>query len=338
MAQNNRRGVASRRSSGRAGGARRPGGRESASRRSSGRAGGARRSSGRKSAAGRTTGRTARAVSLRVLAVICMAAAVIIAVCLGLRLKRGSTDQSAAADGLAYLQELEGQDPAAIENVIKKQEEHRLQEQKEAMVKSLEDGTKDVWSLFDSSVILGDSRGVGFYYYGFLPESRVLAAGGNTIRDIAGHEDQVVKLSPRYVFFCYGLNDVSIGYWDTPEAYAQEYAKILKEFQKKLPDAKFYVNSILPAQPQALEVSAAWANIPEYSEAVRKMCKENGFAFVDLDQLAADHTDLYDPVDGIHLRKEFYPYWGVEMVTAVYENQSDTAAPESGSAGGEKDQ
>ena len=112
-------------------------------------------------------------------------------------------------------------------------------------------------------------------------------------------------------------DDVSIGIWQTKEEYAAEYLEILKHLKETLPNAEVYVNSILPARDPAFNTSTKWLEIPDWSNAVGEMCAENGFAFVNNDQLAEEHADMWE-IDGIHLLKTFYPYWAANMMMAAY--------------------
>lgn len=169
--------------------------------------------------------------------------------------------------------------------------------------------------MFDSYVILGDSRAVGFYYFDFLEKSRVLADGGNTIRDVAAHMDDIRALQPDYVYLCYGLNDISIGYWDTKEEYVAELLQVVADLKEALPGVTVVVSSILPAQDPAFEKSSKWRNIPEWSEAVGAACAENGIPFADNTEICQTYADLWQP-DGIHVRPEFYPYWAANLILA----------------------
>lgn len=111
----------------------------------------------------------------------------------------------------------------------------RSRQERDALVAKITSGELDIWSMFDSYVILGDSRAVGFYYFDFLEKSRVLADGGNTIRDVAAHMDDIRALQPDYVYLCYGLNDISIGYWDTKEEYVAELLQVVADLKEALP-------------------------------------------------------------------------------------------------------
>ena len=114
-------------------------------------------------------------------------AAVVLLVIIILAVRLGfsrDTTEAAATDiaaGRQYLQQLEAQDPAAVDKELKRLRQERLNELCQERLRQLEAGEVSVWTLFDDSVILGDSRAVGFWYFDFLPESQVLAEAGATI-------------------------------------------------------------------------------------------------------------------------------------------------------------
>ena len=101
-----------------------------------------------------------------------------------------------------------------------------------------------------------------------------------------------------------------------------EYIQIVEQIRNRLPDATIVVSSILPARDPAFDRSAKWRNIPEWSEALETACKRNGIVFANCDDLAEDYPKLWDP-DGIHFRKEFYPYWASNLVVATLMEGAD---------------
>ena len=218
--------------------------------------------------------------------------------------------------GISYLESLERKDPGVVQQVRKEIHQRELDAQREELLTQLESGEIDPFSLFKDYVLMGDSRAVGYWYRDFLDKGRVLADGGHTIRNITEQMDTLVSLNPSTIYLCYGLNDCSIGYWDTAESYAAEYVQIVKEIQKRLPDATIVVSSILPAKDPAFKKSAKWRNIPEWSETLERYCKENNILFANCDALAEEHPKLWDP-DGIHFREDFYPYWASNLVVAT---------------------
>ena len=185
---------------------------------------------------------------------------------------------------------------------------------------ALESGDLDVWSQFTDIAILGDSRAVGFYSYNLVDESRVFATGGATIRDIEQYTDQLVALNPSSIIFCYGLNDISIGYWDNVDDYIAEQDQIIADLKEAMPNTTIYINSIIPAIDPAFERSEKWRDIPEWNDAIRQHCEDNNIPYIDITEDVEAHEDLYD-VDGIHMQKAFYEYWAIDMITEVTENE-----------------
>ena len=250
---------------------------------------------------------------------VLIAAAVLLLALLGVL--SGGLGEEASADevtaaGIAYLEQREQMDPAAVMAVRQQIYDAKINAQRSQLIRQLTDGTMDPFSLFKDYVLLGDSRAVGYWYRNFLDKSRVLADGGHTIRNLKESIDKIVEMNPSQIFLCYGLNDSSIGYWDTAEEYVTEYMATVNEIRQKLPNATIVVSSILPAKDPAFQKSKKWYNIPDWSAALEKACEENDILFANCDQLAVDYPNLWDP-DGIHFRKEFYPYWASCLVATL---------------------
>lgn len=253
-----------------------------------------------------------------VLPVVIVAAVLLIALAGALS---GGVGQEEPADditaaGIAYLEQREQQDPSAVKAVRQQIYDAKIDAQRSQLIRQLTDGTMDPFSLFQDYVLLGDSRAVGYWYRNFLDKSRVLADGGHTIRNLKEQIDTIVEMNPSQIFLCYGLNDSSIGYWNSAEEYVTEYMATVNEIREKLPNATIVVSSILPAKDPAFEKSKKWYNIPDWSAALEEACEENGILFANCDQLAVDYPNLWDP-DGIHFRKEFYPYWASCLVATL---------------------
>lgn len=238
------------------------------------------------------------------------AAAVFILIVVLIFMLRGrSTQQTVSAAGLDYLKSLESRDVSSIEKSIKEIEK---EEQREA----LESGELTVWEQFQDYALVGDSRTMAFYQYGFLPSERILAHTGATINDIPDYMDRLKTLNPSYIFLCYGLNDVELGYWNSPEDYAEDLGKAIESIREELPDAEVFVNSIFPAHDPPFELSEGWRDIPEYNEVVKAYCEEKGYPYIDNTKIAEEHSDLYED-DGVHFLADFYEYWAVNMLTEV---------------------
>ncbi len=220
------------------------------------------------------------------------------------------------APGIEFLEAQEKKDPQQVIQVRKEMYQAKIDAQRDQLVQSLVNGDTDPFSMFKDYCVMGDSRAVGFWYRKFLDKSRCIADGGHTIRNIVENMDKLVEMNPSTIYLCYGLNDTSIGYWDSAEQYVGEYMQIVRDVQARLPDATIVVSSILPAKDPAFERSTKWYNIPEWSAALEQACAENGILFANCDSLAEDYPNLWDP-DGIHFRKEFYPYWASCLLVAT---------------------
>lgn len=236
--------------------------------------------------------------------------------------------------GLSYLSSLEKGSVDTVKGDIRKVQQEREEAEQRKILDQFQNGSVDVWSYFGNFAVLGDSRAVGFSYYGFMPEDRVFAGSGNTIQNIDDSLDALKSLNPSVIVLAYGLNDISLGIssgmWPTSEDYARAYQSQLVKLQEAVPGARIYVNSILPVQDTALSRDSSWTKIAEYSEAVGSMCRENGYGFVDCSELVTQHGDLFDP-DGIHFQKDFYPYWARTILyTEVQESVQATATDSDG--------
>ena len=246
-------------------------------------------------------------------------APVLLIVALGMLLIGGQEEQAAAsselAPGIEYLEALERKNPEDVLQVRREIYDRKIDAQRDILVQQLVNGDKDPFSMFKDYCIMGDSRAVGFWYHKFLDKSRCIADGGHTIRDIVTNMDKLVEMNPGIVYLCYGLNDSSIGYWDTADQYVSEYMQVVQQINTLLPDTVVVVSSILPARDPAFQKSQKWYNIPEWSAALEKACQENGILFANCDSLYDDYPNLWDP-DGIHFRKEFYPYWASCLLVA----------------------
>lgn len=217
--------------------------------------------------------------------------------------------------GKEYLASLEEKDPADVQKVRKEIRKEKLEAERDELIRQLNAGEIDPFSMFQDYVLMGDSRSVGYEFWNYLDPTRVLADAGNTILSVEDQMEELVSLNPSTIYLCFGLNDVSIGIWSTAEEYAAEYMNVIASIQAELPDATIVVSSILPAKDPAFNRDADWYNIPDWNVVLKETCEENGILFADCDQLAVDYSDLWD-IDGIHFQTNFYPHWATYLVAA----------------------
>ena len=244
------------------------------------------------------------------------------------------------AEGVAYIRSQEALDPGAVDEAlraIRQAELEAVRAEREAQLEALRErkaeeiaamraqrledmmnGTTDVWPLFADYVLIGDSRVVGFSYYGFLPESRVIAELGATILGVSDKLWQIRQADPAYICLSFGANDLITYFWPTGPEYAARYKQLVELLQAEFPDALIVVNSIPAIRESSLHTQSIYYRVPEFNEALRDMCAETGAVFVDNDAVADAHTEMYAG-DGIHFAPGFYPYWGANIIESVLE-------------------
>lgn len=242
----------------------------------------------------------------------------------------GSLDRGQETDitagGIAYLESLEQQDPNAVIQVLRQRRLAELEAQREELLRQIKGGELSPFTMFDDAVILGDSRAVGFSYYGFVDESRMITGTGDTILNLPSKIDTLAAMNPKYIYLCYGLNDIKIGYWPSLDSHIQQYLEYVDRIRQALPDSVVIISSVLPyVEPTSGQSDSSddpdlkrLAKIPNWNSAMAQACAEAGIIFVDNSQISADHRNLWEP-DGIHMQEPFYPYWAKNLVIAALE-------------------
>ena len=220
--------------------------------------------------------------------------------------------------GADYLAALETAPISEVDNALRERRIAQIAREREDMLQKLYNQEIEVWPQMEHSVVLGDARAVGFSWYGYLEKAQVLADGSYTIRNVAQRLEEAAALQPDTVYLCFGINDVNIGFWTTPEDYAAEVREVAESVQKRIPGATVVVSSILPARGSALTRAPKWAEIPAYNDAVEAMCRSSGFGFADNSACADAHEELWQP-DGVHLQPDYYPLWACNLVAAAEE-------------------
>ena len=258
-------------------------------------------------------------------------AAVVVVVVLTVLLIHALADRKPAdvAKGIRYLKKIDSEEALArSEKEIKERQAEQLTAQLEKSREG-DDSSFDPWSYFNDSVIMGDSRAVGFNVFDYLPKNRVLADSGNTIQTIEDSMDDLHALNPSFIFLCYGLNDVTSGRWKSAKAWVEDYGKEIQKLNEEFPDATVAVNSILPTTEKSVADNERIGQVPDYEEAIRQYCEDHKITFVDCDQIASDHEDLIVE-DGIHYHRDFYYYWAAEMIMTAYIGDGSDSSDEAG--------
>ena len=166
--------------------------------------------------------------------------------------------------------------------------------------------------LFNGSIILGDSITEGLPVYGFLNEDVVFCKIGASLSNGDSLFEQAASTYPLRAFFAFGMNDI-LNYNGEVKPFTERYTELLEGFRKKSPDTKIFINSISVPSEDAIKEKPALANYTKYNEAIKKICKDMGFVYIDNTQILKSHPDLYAG-DGIHVNSDYYPMWINNMI------------------------
>ena len=223
-------------------------------------------------------------------------------------------------NGVSYISSIESRDSKEIADRIGKALKEKKNNSSAEKLSALEDEGSDLWSLFDGIVIVGDSRTESFVEYGFLPESVVEAKKGANLKYADEVIPDVVARQPEAIIFTYGINDVT-GNWISAEPFIERYKEIIEEYKKQLPNTDIFVCSIIPVHQKAIDDDPTLVELPSYAAAVENMCDEEGYVFIDCDELY-DYSEYYED-EGMHFKSPMYPIWGKMMLRKVlgYEGQ-----------------
>lgn len=204
------------------------------------------------------------------------------------------------SEGLALIEKAESADAASIENKIKKLQEKVASENQDGSEKE-----QNYKAIFANAVVMGDSISVAFTEYDYLNASSVVAEIGASLTDLETHIAKAEEISPQVIFLAYGMNDVISTDGDV-DAFIDRYDALIKELQKRVPDAKLFVNSVFPVQEVEMEAHPVFEKLEDYNKALRELCDKRQISFIDNTSLVKSR---YYEEDGIHFKAEFYPYW-----------------------------
>ena len=170
-------------------------------------------------------------------------------------------------------------------------------------------------SYFDDAAFIGDSRTQGLQLYTGLPNATFYAtqglmvdtffskkfvkAGGGKITIPDAMKNQTFKK----VYIMLGVNELG---WAYEKVFIQKYGEVVDKVKELQPDAKIYVQSILPVTKAKSDGDAI------YNELIEQMCREKGVTYLHVaDAVGLDNGALPagSATDGVHLNREYCYKW-----------------------------
>ena len=177
---------------------------------------------------------------------------------------------------------------------------------------------------FSDSCFIGDSRTVGLSYNSGKPMATFYCATGLNVSSALdeknieldnGYYGNVVEaLQQRQfgrIFIMFGINEVG---WPYVDVFQSEYEELINAVKAAQPDAKIYVQLIIPvtASRSAQGDSINNTNVATFNEAVKAAAENCGVEWIDVSPALVDENgDLPEDAasDGIHLVKDYLLKW-----------------------------
>ncbi|MDD5948566.1 MAG: GDSL-type esterase/lipase family protein [Lachnospiraceae bacterium] len=171
---------------------------------------------------------------------------------------------------------------------------------------------------FQHSVFLGDSLTEGLSIYGYVKTSNVVAQKGLSIERAMKKVNTIAKKKPQYVFVMLGINDLNFATYSMDDI-EENYRKLVKKLHRKLPDAKIYVQSLLPVTNSFQKEHKRLSNkrINALNKRLKNLSKDYKYtSYVDIHKLYVNKKGCLSSKissDGYHLKMDAYQNW-VEYV------------------------
>lgn len=179
-------------------------------------------------------------------------------------------------------------------------------------------------SEFADAVFIGNSLTVGLMMNTDIPKATFLASTGLNVT--SAMTDKVATLSNgakgtilsalkekqyKRIYVMFGINEMG---WPYPKVFEEKYEKLINEIKTLQPDAKVYVQSILPVNYKATKTNKVFTNenVNKFNKYVENVAKKTGSKYLDVGSVFKDSTGAL-PVDastdGIHLVHSYCQKW-----------------------------
>lgn len=177
---------------------------------------------------------------------------------------------------------------------------------------------------FADAVFIGDSRTAGLELNGGLSGAKFLCGTGLTIETALtkpvsrlddGSMGTVIQAletaNCQRVYVMFGVNELG---WPYVSVFKDKYAQLIRAIKQAKPQARVYVQSILPVSQKKSDSSDIYkqSKVNTFNNAIEEMAREEGVTYLNVAQSVMG-SDGYLPQeassDGIHLTKAYCQKW-----------------------------
>ncbi len=208
-------------------------------------------------------------------------------------------------------------------------------------------------SYFDDALFIGNSRTVGLYLFGNMPESTDFFADvGLSIYDAMEDSIEVPPQSGSYdtlqsmlsakqygkIYMMFGINELGTG---TSESFAEYYQSVVAQICQMQPDAILYIQSIINVSDFAETDVITNSNINEKNALLENIADNQQIFYINVNEsltdsngyLNADYTS-----DGIHLGGSSLPLWKDCLLSHAMQKSTATPPPAEEGADGQPEE
>lgn len=188
----------------------------------------------------------------------------------------------------------------------------QIKEQQQSVLLTKETTPLDILQQqFQNTVVLGDSIAAGLIEYGILSDEVIYAKRGLRSDNSDIFIDQMLESSPDIIFLELGMNDLEYCQGDS-DLFKSQYMTLLERIHTSVPDAKIYINAILPMDELAMEHMPIYENYENFNIVLMELCDSQNATYIDNNFILQDMEDKYE-FDGIHPKYNFYQKWAQNM-------------------------
>lgn len=185
-----------------------------------------------------------------------------------------------------------------------------------------EKGKDNYVSYFSDCAFIGDSRteglqrNVGLKQSSFFTQRGLMVSTALTSNRISLGKGKTGSLTAglkqkkyKKIFLMFGVNELG---WPYESTFTDKYLKLVESIHSAQPNAKIYIQSIIPVTKAKSDSDSIYNNkrIKSFNAALKKMCKANKIGYIDLTKFAGnDVLPANAATDGVHLTKEYCIKW-----------------------------
>lgn len=170
------------------------------------------------------------------------------------------------------------------------------------------------------AAFFGNSITRGSDFQQFFPDLSIVNLGlpGDNLLGMYYRINMVKAVNPKKVFIMAGTNDL---FHCSVEQYSSRYEALLVTLRDSIPNAKVYIESVLPMNHKLSPNAPSHDKITSANSTIKQLAGKYGCTFIDLYSLYVQDGDLPKDLtrEGIHLKPEAYRIWADAIKDYIYE-------------------